>query len=94
MKTLYLECRMGAAGDMLMAALYELLDEDRQKNFLSTMNGRGLPGVEVTALPARTSGIAGTRMKVTVHGQEEHEHHQEHEHEHHHGHGRHHHASP
>ncbi|MBR2288641.1 MAG: DUF111 family protein, partial [Clostridia bacterium] len=27
MKTLYLECNMGAAGDMLTAALYELLDE-------------------------------------------------------------------
>lgn len=26
MKTLYFECAMGAAGDMLMGALYELLD--------------------------------------------------------------------
>ena len=29
MRTLYIECKMGAAGDMLMASLYELL-EDKQ----------------------------------------------------------------
>ena len=27
MKTLYFECKMGAAGDMLMAALYEICDQ-------------------------------------------------------------------
>ncbi|MCI8304365.1 MAG: nickel pincer cofactor biosynthesis protein LarC [Lawsonibacter sp.] len=74
MRTLYLECSMGAAGDMLMAALYELLDEDCKKDFLNTMNGLGLPGVEVTPVPAKTGGIAGTHMKVTVSGREEHEH--------------------
>ena len=45
MKTLYLECNMGAAGDMLTAALWELLDETRREEFLNTMNGLGLPGV-------------------------------------------------
>ena len=54
MKTLYIECNMGAAGDMLMSALYELL-EDKQ-GFLDTMNGLGLPGVRVQAAPAVTSG--------------------------------------
>ena len=43
MKTLYLECGMGAAGDMLTAALLELT-EDRQA-FIDRMNGLGLPGV-------------------------------------------------
>ena len=52
MKTLYLECKMGAAGDMLMAALYELLGEGQRKEFLDTMNGLGLPGVEVAPMAA------------------------------------------
>lgn len=99
MKTLYLECGMGAAGDMLMAALYELLDEEQREEFLRTMNALGLPGVEVAPVPAKTSGIAGTRMRVTVYGQEEHEHdhdheHHDHDHEHHHHDHHHHHATP
>lgn len=97
MKTIYLECNMGAAGDMLMAALYELLDEDRRKEFLSAMNALGLPGVEVSPAPAKTGGIAGTHMKVTVHGHEEHEHghhHEDHHHDGHEHHHHHHHATP
>lgn len=91
MKTLYLECGMGAAGDMLMAALYELLDEEQRENFLRTMNALGLPGVEVAPVSAKTGGIAGTHMRVTVHGHEEHEHHHAHEHDdHHHSHDHHH----
>ena len=39
MKTLYLECRMGAAGDMLTAALMELLD--RPEEFLEKMAALG-----------------------------------------------------
>ena len=99
MKTLYLECNMGAAGDMLTAALLELA-EDKQA-FLDRMNSLGLPGVKVEAEPAVKCGITGTHMRVTVHGEEEepgedghehhhhdhdHEHDHEHEHEHHHDH--------
>ena len=72
MRTLYIECNMGAAGDMLMSALYELL-EDKQE-FVDTMNGLGLPGVKVEPQRSRTCGIAGTHMAVTVYGQEEPEH--------------------
>ena len=54
MKTLYLECNMGAAGDMLTAALLELA-EDKQA-FLDRMNSLGLPGVQVEAEPAVKCG--------------------------------------
>ena len=69
MKTLYLDCGMGAAGDMLMAALLELVDD--KAAFLDRMNGLGLPGVEVTAQPSVKCGITGTHVAVTVNGQEE-----------------------
>lgn len=66
-----------------MSALYELL-EDKQ-GFLDTMNGLGLPGVKLEAQNAVSCGIAGTHMKVTVHGQEECAHdHEGHAHGHHH----------
>lgn len=96
MKTLYLECNMGAAGDMLMAALYELLSEEGKKTFLDAMNGLGLPGVAVVPVSARTGGIAGTHMRVTVRGQEEggHEHGRHHDHDHHNHEHEHHHATP
>ena len=80
MRTLYIECKMGAAGDMLMASLYELL-EDKQ-GFLDTMNGLGLPGVRLEVQKSSSCGIAGTHMKVTVHGEEEHEPAEGHDHEH------------
>lgn len=90
MKTLYFDCGMGAAGDMLMASLYEICP-DKEK-FLKTMNEMGLPGLSIEAEPSVKCGITGTHMKVTIHGEEEesvdvdlqgheHEHHQEHNHE-------------
>lgn len=72
MKTLYLECAMGAAGDMLLAALWELLPD--REAFLKTLNGLGLPGVAFSAEPAVRCGISGTHMTVTVHGHEEDDH--------------------
>ena len=97
MKTLYLECNMGAAGDMLAGALLEL-HPDRE-GFLRRLNGLGLPGVQVSAAPAVKCGVTGTHVSVAVHGQEEHSHdvspghthehhhdHNHHEHEHHHDH--------
>lgn len=85
MKYLYFQCNMGAAGDMLMGALYDLLPETEQKNFLLTMNGLGLPGIEITATREQKCGIYGTHMHVSVHGREEgaetHDHEHTHSHE-------------
>ncbi len=96
MKTLYLDLSMGAAGDMLSAALFELLTDEEKAVFLRKMNSLGLPGVTVSAEPAVKCGITGTHMKVLVNGEEEgahehhHEHHHDHEHEHEHEHEHHH----
>lgn len=85
MKTLYLECGMGAAGDMLMAALLELHPDPGA--FLSRLNSAGIPGVRVTASPCVKLGILGARVTVAVNGVEEgHGHHggEDHHGEHHH----------
>ena len=107
MKTLYLDLPMGAAGDMLSAALYELLNDEEREEFLSEINNAGIPGVKVLAEKSVKCGITGTHFTVKVDGQEEeshdeheHHHHEEehchdhsHDHEHHHEDGHHHHHS-
>lgn len=69
MKTLYLDCSMGAAGDMLAAALLELLPD--REAALRELNGLGLPGVRFSAEKTVRCGITGTHMTVTVDGMEE-----------------------
>lgn len=96
MKTIYLDLQMGAAGDMLSAALFELLDENQKEQFLKKINDAGIHGVSVSAEPSVKCGITGTHFTVLVNGEEEgeHEHHHDHEHhheeEHHHEHHHHH----
>lgn len=69
MKTLYLECSMGAAGDMLTAALAQLLpDADA---FAARFNALGLPGVRLNFEPCVRCGISGLHADVTVNGQRE-----------------------
>lgn len=69
MRTLYLDCGMGAAGDMLTAALLELLPEP--ESFVAELNGLGIPGVVFSVEKCQKCGISGTHMAVKVHGQEE-----------------------
>lgn len=84
MKILYLDCHMGAAGDMLTAALLELLPEAERRRFIERVNALGIPGVRAELLPDVKCGITGSRVAVTVHGVDEegpggHCHHHEHE---------------
>ncbi len=93
MKTLYIDCNMGAAGDMLAAALLELLPD--RDEFVKELNALGIPGVTFKNEPSVKCGITGTHMTVSVNGDEEeshdhnhseacehHSHHYEHSHEH------------
>ena len=92
-KVLYLECKTGAAGDMLMGALYSLLTEEQKTIFLKKINAIS---EEVHVIPQETckQGIGGIHMKVEINGEEEgvehtHEHHHDHDccgHDHHHHH--------
>ena len=59
MKTLYFECKMGAAGDMLMAALYEICDQkelflaDDESGFLGIWDSDFCGGIKKgAAFPA------------------------------------------
>ena len=81
MRTLYIDCGMGAAGDMLTAALLELLPDGQE--FLNQLNGLGIPGVTFSAEPSVKCGIRGTHIRVAVHGAEETEHMHDHHHHHH-----------
>lgn len=85
-RVLYLECKMGAAGDMIMSALYELLNTQQQKDFLENMNNLRLPGVTVEYENVQRCGIMASHLMVKTHGQEEHSHDHHHGHDHNHDH--------
>ena len=88
-KILYLECKTGAAGDMLMGALYGLLTEEQKVLFLEKLNAIS---EEVCVIPQEIckQGIGGIHMKVEINGTEEgteaHHHHEHNHHEEEHGH--------
>ena len=57
MRTLYIDCSMGAAGDMLTAAALELIPDPGA--FIEKMNAIGIPGVHFEAVPASKCGVSG-----------------------------------
>lgn len=78
---------MGAAGDMLTAALLEVLcskagtsagdaagarlDEARAEDFVRRFNAVGIPGVEMQAFESEKQSIKGTRVRMLINGEEE-----------------------
>lgn len=69
MKTLYLECGMGAAGDMLTAALLDLFKEPEQ--IIDKLNRIGIPKVKYVIEDSEKCGIKGMHVRVLVDGIEE-----------------------
>lgn len=87
MKVLYLDLGMGAAGDMLSAALLELFPKEERAEIVAKLNALGIPKVVYEAEPSVKCGISGTHMSVKVDGAEEtsedvHEHTHDHDHSH------------
>lgn len=69
MRTLYLECGMGAAGDMLTAALLDLFKEPEQ--IIDKLNSIGIPKVKYVIEDSEKCGIKGMHVRVLVDGIEE-----------------------
>lgn len=80
MKTLYIECNMGAAGDMLLASLAELTGD--VKACEEKLNSLGIPDVTYNFEKSVKCGIEGTHARVVALGVEEDEHMHDHHHEH------------
>ena len=79
MRTLYIDCSMGCAGDMLTAALLELHQD--KDDFLSRMNAALGGKAVLTAAPDSKYGLRGTHVTVLINGDEKGEkthHHHEH----------------
>lgn len=84
MNILYLDCGMGAAGDMLTAALLELFPHPGK--MVEALNALGVPGVRYQRELTQKCGITGTHMHVyvgdTEEGEHSHAHHEHHDHPH------------
>lgn len=84
MKLLYLNCSMGAAGDMLSAALLELFPHP--ETILQELQALEIPHVTFSMEKSKKCGIVGTHLSVKIHGEEEsaaddsHHHHHDHSH--------------
>ncbi len=69
MKTLFIDCSMGAAGDMLTAALSEIAGEPAA--IAAELNALSVPDVEYKIEKTLKMGVTGTSVRVLVKGEEE-----------------------
>lgn len=83
MKSLYIECKMGVAGDMLTASLLEHVNKEE---FVKKINSLNVPGVSFEVERVKKSSIEGNKVHVVINGTEEgleskeHNHHSHHTH--------------
>ena len=83
MKSLYIECRVGVAGDMLTASLLEHVNKEE---FVKKINSLNVPGVSFEVERIKKNSIEGNKVHVVINGTEEgleskeHNHHSHHTH--------------
>lgn len=66
---LYFECAMGAAGDMLAAALVGLFDD--REAIMTKLNALSLPHTQIVCSEKQQAGIAGVHLDVLIDGETE-----------------------
>lgn len=69
MKTLFLDCGLGVAGDMMTSALLGLFEDPAQE--AEKLNSLGIPGVTFSTEVRTSRGISGIHTDVTYHGETE-----------------------
>lgn len=78
MDILYFDLSMGAAGDMLSAALLDTMDEPGK--FAEEFNTLGIPHVRMVVENSEKCGVTGLHVKMLIDGHEEGEHGHAHHH--------------
>ncbi|MDR3113627.1 MAG: LarC family nickel insertion protein, partial [Endomicrobium sp.] len=71
MKILYLDCNMGASGDMLFGALLGFINKKDQSFFIKKVNASGIPYVKISSKTLMKNGVAGNKVFVKIDGMEE-----------------------